>query len=253
MAPAVRRPSPSGPGKTGVGGRRIQGMYVEQLWRYPVKSMRGESLSQARIEADGIVGDRLVHVEDDRGLVTARRHHRLLGLAATTSPDGTVLVDGSPWHTSQVADLVRAAGGPDARLVAFDGPERFDVLPLLVATDGAVSAFGRDGRRLRPNIVVGGVEGLAERTWEGRVMAIGPVLVQLHSLRQRCVMTTFDPDTLTRDGEVLRDIHRRFGGTLALDTAVLVAGTVSVGDPVRLLTPAEVSEVAGVLDGRTAG
>lgn len=224
-------------------------MYVEQLWRYPVKSMRGESLSQARIESDGIAGDRLVHVEDERGLVTARKHRELLGLTATTDPEGTVLVDGHPWHTPGAADLVRGAVGPDARLVAFDGPERFDVLPLLVATDGAVSAFGRDGRRLRPNIVVGGVEGLAERTWEGRVMAIGSVLVHLHSLRQRCVMTTFDPDTLVRDGEVLRDIHRGFGGTLALNTAVLVPGTVSLGDPVRLLTPAETSELAGVLGG----
>ncbi|WP_088288217.1 MOSC domain-containing protein [Kineosporia sp. A_224] len=228
-------------------------MYVEQLWRYAVKSMRGESLSQARIEADGIAGDRRVHVEDDRGPVTARRHRALLGLTATTDPEGTVLVDGHPWHTPQVADLVRGAVGPDARLVAFDGPERFDVLPLLVATDGAVSAFGRDGRRLRPNIVVGGVEGLAERTWEGRVMAIGPVIVHLDSLRQRCVMTTFDPDTLVRDGEVLRDIHRRFGGTLALNTAVLLPGSVRVGDPVRLLTPTETSELAGVLGGRTAG
>jgi hypothetical protein len=36
---------------------------------------------------------------------------------------------------------------------------RFDVLPLLVATDGAIAALGEDGRRLRPNVVVGGVDG----------------------------------------------------------------------------------------------
>jgi hypothetical protein len=29
-----------------------------------------------------------------------------------------------------------------------------DVLPLLVATDGAIKAFGYDGRRLRPNLVI---------------------------------------------------------------------------------------------------
>jgi uncharacterized protein YcbX len=217
-------------------------VHVEQLWRYPVKSMRGESLSQARIAVDGIVGDRRVQVANERGLITARRHPALLGLAATTGPEETVLVDGHPWESRAAADLVRGAAGPDARLVAFDGPERFDVLPLLVATDGAVSAFGRDGRRLRPNIVVGGVEGLSERSWEGRVMAIGLVLVHLDSLRQRCVMTTFDPDTLVRDGEVLRDIHRRFGGAIALNTAVLVPGTVRVGDPVRLLTETEAAD-----------
>lgn len=31
-----------------------------------------------------------------------------------------------------------------SQLARYDGPERFDVLPLLVATDGAIAAFGRD-------------------------------------------------------------------------------------------------------------
>jgi uncharacterized protein len=214
-------------------------MDVKQLWRYPVKSMRGEPLTAAEITPEGIVGDRVVHVENDRGLVTARRRPALLGLSATTGPDGQVLVDGRPWQDPEVGEQVRAAAGPDARLVAYEGPERFDILPLLVATDGAVAAFGRDGRRLRPNLVVGGVDGLAEREWEGRVLAIGTVLLHLDSLRQRCVMTTYDPDTLARDGEVLRDINRRFAGTLALNTAVLRPGLVRVGDPVRLLTRQE--------------
>ena len=215
-------------------------MYVEQLWRYPVKSLKGEALTSAEIAHDGIVGDRMVHARNARGVVTARRTPALLGLAATTDPDDRILVSGLPWQDPDVHELVRRAVGPDGHLVAFDGPERFDVLPLLIATDGAIAAFGRDGRRLRPNIVIGGVEGLAEREWEGSAMMIGPVLVRLDSLRQRCIMTTYDPDTLARDGGVLRDIHRRFGGTLALNTSVVVQGRVSLGDPVRLLTEAEV-------------
>jgi len=43
------------------------------------------------------------------------------------------------------------------------------VVPLLVATDGAIAAFGHDGRRLRPNIAVGGVEGW--RSASGRAPA----------------------------------------------------------------------------------
>ena len=72
---------------------------------------------------------------------------------------------------------MREAAGQDAELVAYDGLERFDVLPLLVATDGAVTAFGRDVRRLRPNIVIGGVEGLAERGWAGAGLRIGDVVI----------------------------------------------------------------------------
>jgi hypothetical protein len=47
----------------------------------------------------------------------------------------------------------------------YDGLERLTCPPLL-ATDGAVAEFGRDVRRLRPNILIGGVEGLAEREWD---------------------------------------------------------------------------------------
>ena len=214
-------------------------MHVKELWRYPVKSMRGESLPAADIGLDGIAGDRLVHAQDARGLITARTTPALLGLRATLGEDGNVLVEGEPWWHPRVGALVHAAAGPQARLVSYDGPERFDILPLLVATDGAIAAFGRDSRRLRPNIVVGGVEGLAERSWEGRGMTIGPVAVYLDSLRQRCVLTTYDPDTLDQDLDVLRDIRRRFGGAVALNTAVLRPGVVRVGDPVRLLDPDE--------------
>jgi uncharacterized protein YcbX len=219
-------------------------MYVKELWRYPVKSMKGEPLREAEIGLDGCVGDRLVHVENERGFVTARNHPRLLGLRATIGVDGEPLVEGHPWRHPQVDDLVKQAAGPTSHLVASGGSERFDVLPLLVATDGAIVAFGRNGRRLRANMVVGGVEGLAERTWEGLAMLVGPVLVHLDSLRGRCVMTTYDPDTLDKDVGVLRDIYHRFGGTLALDASVLRRGHIRVGDPVRLLDEAETIALA---------
>ena len=210
-------------------------MHVAELWRYPVKSMRGESLTEAEITADGIVGDRCVHVENERGVITARTHPGLLGLRATLGPHGAALVNGQPWHAAAVDALVKLAAGPTSFLSVSRDERRFDVLPLLVATDGAILAFGRDGRRLRPNIVIGGVDALAERGWEGLALQIGPVVVRLDSLRQRCVMTSYDPDTLAKDSGVLRDIHRRFGGTLALNASADSPGVVRIGDPVHLL------------------
>ena len=61
------------------------------------------------------------------------------------------------------------------------------------------------------------------------------VLIGLHSLRARCVMTTFDPDTLEQDVSVLKRIHREFDGRLALNAFVVRDGPVSVGDQVELL------------------
>jgi uncharacterized protein len=91
-------------------------------------------------------------------------------------------------------------------------------------------------RRLRPNIVIGGVEGLAERTWPGAQLHIGNVIIRLESLRRRCHMTTIDPDTLEVDPGVLRDIVRRFGNQLALNARVVRRGAIRLGDPVTLLS-----------------
>jgi uncharacterized protein len=210
-------------------------MYVRELWRYPVKSMRGQRLERAEFRPDGVASDRLVQVVRGGRMITARTHPRLLGLQGGLDADGRPLVDGQPWDSPAARAAVEAAAGPGARLVCDAGLERFDVLPLLVATDGAIAALGEDGRRLRPNLVVGGVDGLAERTWPGRRLRIGEVVIGVESLRGRCVMTTYHPDTLAQDPGVLRRIVERFGGQVALNCWVERPGVASVGDPVDLV------------------
>ena len=145
-------------------------------------------------------------------------------------------MDGQPWTSGRITSEVQAIVGPGAHLVRDDSADRFDVLPLLVATDGAITAFGYDGRRLRPNLVIGGVAGLDERTWPGRCLRIGDVVVALESLRGRCVMTTFDPDTLEQNLEVLRSIVDRFGGRLALNASVVRGGHIRESDNVELVS-----------------
>ena len=211
-------------------------MHIAELWRYPVKSLAGERLESAELLPDGIFGDRLVHVRDGRDkVVTARTRHRLLGLHGTLGPDGEPLIDGRPWTAPESGAAVRAAAGEGARLARYEGPERFDVLPLLVATDGAIGRLGADHRRLRPNIVIAGVEGLAEREWPGRRLHVGETIIAVASVRRRCIMTTFDPDTLAQDLSVLRRINTEFAGRIALDCSVVQGGKLALGDPVELL------------------
>jgi uncharacterized protein YcbX len=210
---------------------------VGALWRYPVKSLAGERLDVAEITTNGIVGDRVVHVRGPEGVRTSRRHHNLLGLRATLGPNGEPLVDGQPWTSPDILDRIRAAAGPDAALARYGGPERFDVLPLLIATDGAVASFGRDVRRLRPNIVIDGVNGMDETGWPGAELHIGDAVIALDSRRGRCPMTTVDPDTLDVDRAVLKDIVARFDGKFALNADIRRPGVVRVGDPVRLVWP----------------
>lgn len=211
-------------------------MGVAQIWRYPVKSMAGEPLDRARIDSLGIEGDRVVHVEDAHGrVITVRTHPRLLGHHAVLNASGEPMVDGRLWTKPEVRERVVHIVGPGARLVRDDTSNRFDVLPLLVATEGAIAAFGQDGRRLRPNLVIGGVRGLAERSWPGQCLRIGAVVIGIRDLRGRCIVTTFDPDTLKQDRQVLAGIVEKFGGLLALNCYVIRGGEIRAGDAVELL------------------
>lgn len=207
-----------------------------------MKSMAGERLESAHIDENGVEGDRKVLVRGANGrMITSRTHHQLLGLKGTIGTDGEVRIAGAEnlkapyiWNTPEALKLVQGAVGPGAELFYYNGPERFDVLPLLVATDGAIAEFGFDGRRLRPNIVIGGVEGLDERTWPGKCLRIGNVEIGVQDLRGRCVMTTYDPDTLKQNREALQEIVDKFDGTLALNCFVVNGGEIRVGDSVEL-------------------
>jgi len=211
-------------------------MRIAELWRYPVKSMGGERLEHTTVGALGIPGDRELAVVDGAGrILDARSKPGLLLHRAALGPGGRAHVDGRDWEDPEVAAWVRAAAGPTARLKRIEGPGRFDLLPLLVATDGAIAALAVDHRRLRPNLVIGDVAGLAEREWEGRFLAAGETVIGLANLRGRCIMTTWDPDTAVQDVEVLQRIRREFGGKIALNAWVARPGRLAVGDPVTRL------------------
>lgn len=117
-------------------------MKVAQIWRYPVKSMASERLTHACIGSLGIEGDRVVHMGDARGrVITARTHHRLLGHQATLNASGEPVVAGVRWSDPKVRKAVVDIVGPGSRLVRDESIDRFDVLPLLVATDGGIALW----------------------------------------------------------------------------------------------------------------
>lgn len=210
-------------------------LWVEGLWRYPVKSLGAEPLHEAWLSEDGLPGDRVVHVQGSRGPLTGRTRHGLLAVPGGTAPDGTPLVGDEPWHSAEAAARVRAVAGEEARLVRWDGPERFDVATLLVATDGAVRRWGHDVRRLRPNLLLGGAAADDELGWAGRAVAVGGALVGLLSRRARCIVTSIDPVSGAQDLDAFRRVRRVFGNQLGLDAWVIRPGLVGVGDEARLV------------------
>jgi uncharacterized protein YcbX len=67
---------------------------VQEIWRFPVKSMQGERIDAAEVEAQGLRGDRAFALFDTRtgfGL-TGRRVPQLLFAAAVYRDDGRVTI-----------------------------------------------------------------------------------------------------------------------------------------------------------------
>jgi uncharacterized protein YcbX len=211
-------------------------VHVAELWRYPVKSLRGERLQEVELRSDGIPHDRSFLVIDGDGrLVTGRTQRDLLGLAASVAPDGAVLIDGAEIDDGDTFAALESAVGRGARVLAAQDGHAFDDTPLLVATDGAISHIGLDGRRFRPNIVIADVPGLAERDWPGRTLRIGEAEIEVEKLCERCVMTTIDPDSLIVDPDVLRRINEEYDKRFALNCFVARPGVIRMGDRVELV------------------
>lgn len=220
-------------------------MHVVGLWRYPVKSLGAEPLAVAELTADGVRGDRLVHVRGQRGPLTGRTRHGLLTVPASTGADGVPRVAGHRWDSPQAAEIIEARAGAESQLVEFHGPERFDILNLLVATDGAVARFGHSVGRLRPNILIGGVPAEAEASWPGQALVIGDAVIGVYSQRQRCIVTSIDPGTGEQDLDVFRRIRQSFGGNLALNCWVIRPGTIRRGQAVELVSTDQLPDRVG--------
>ena len=209
-------------------------LHIAGLWRYPVKSLAGERLAVAEVTANGVAGDRLVHVRGPEGVRTSRRQFRLLGLHGTTAADGSPLVDGHAWNSDEARgwSAARPATTPGSRRTTApsgstscrcSSPPTARWRRSAATCDGCGPTSSSAASRASPN-----ASGRRE-------LRIGEVVIALDSLRGRCPMTTVDPDTLARDPEVLKDIGRRFGGRLALNADVVRGGTIRVGDAVTLV------------------
>jgi uncharacterized protein len=208
---------------------------VAELWRYPVKGLRGESLPRVEVAAEGIPGDRCLRVLDQRGIVTGRRKQRMLGLAATLNGDGEPLVDGHPWRSPEAAATVREVAGDAAKLSRPFGGHEHDAAHILLLSDGSVGQLGYDLRRFRPNIYFEGAEGAVELDWIGRRVRVGELVLSVEEPCVRCVITTIDPDTIEVDLDVLRRTNAELDGNMGAYCSVIEPGVVTVGDRVELV------------------
>lgn len=68
-------------------------MHVDQIWKYPVKSMHGATVPSAALAAEGVVGDRMWTLRDEErdAIASARKLAGLSRLSAAFTDDGVAI------------------------------------------------------------------------------------------------------------------------------------------------------------------
>jgi uncharacterized protein len=139
-------------------------MHVEQIWRYPVKSMMGGTVAAARLDADGIVGDRTWAVRDQvRGGI---RGAKVLGGLMRLSARYAAGAGADPDSGGGPVEIVL----PDGRAVSTDDPSASAAVSAAIGHEVTLEALRpaddldhyRRGRPYHDDIMV------ELRSWFGR-------------------------------------------------------------------------------------
>ncbi|MGZ3548547.1 MAG: MOSC domain-containing protein [Vulcanimicrobiaceae bacterium] len=204
---------------------------IASIWRYPVKSLAAQPLDETRVDAGGLPGDR-------EGALYVTSEHARTGKPLRGK-------ENDRFHlTNDVARAARYAAESGVRVEyrCEPGGHVFDDSPVSLIFDrwiDEVSAHvGRalDPRRWRPNFYARAANGFALREPDlvGSTLALGDVLLHVRSTIGRCVTTTYDIDTGEHLDEVLGYVARERGNMMGVYCDVELAGTVRVGDDLRL-------------------
>ncbi len=227
---------------------------VVGLWRYPVKSMAGQTLSDVDVSWHGVSGDRRwAFVRDavpQSGFpwFTLRERHDLSEYLPSFSepdrPDSSDTVVRTPTGGSyDVADPALAMELSDEPLrVIRQDRGIFDTFPLSLITTQTVAKLGDlvgaelEARRFRPNLLVEATddEPFQEDDWVGDLLRIGGLTMRVDKRDGRCVVITIDPVTHQRNRNVLRTVNREREGCLGVYGSTVSPGRVALNDPVIL-------------------
>jgi uncharacterized protein len=230
---------------------------IEALFRYPVKSMRGETLDAAELGWHGLEGDRrlaLQRVDDYAGFpwLTATKLPELIlftperkgsaqhGLPThVRSPEGKEMeifgdelaMDVSDRHGSPVQMLHLNRGIFDETSIS--------VMTLATATEiGRLAAQPPDVRRFRPNIVVSALRQLPfeEDEWIGGTLSFGndsdAAAINITMRDERCAMVNYHPDTGRPASEMLKTIVRLRDNKAGVYATVSRPGLLKIGQPI---------------------
>lgn len=235
------------------------------LRRYPVKSMAGEDLAEARVSYAGLAGDRVFAFVDNQNQsdfpwMTGRQGHEMIlfrprFLAAPPTDDGqpnperyaaeVTTPEGEKFRVDdpKFTKYLEKRFGRSLRF-RFSERSMTDACPLSLLSFGTMRALGEeagmplDPRRFRANFYVRweSDKPFFEDELVGREVQIGEtVAFNVVMKDSRCVMITLDPETAKPAKEVLETVSRKHGGCTGVYGAVLREGIVRANDAVYVL------------------
>jgi uncharacterized protein len=227
---------------------------ILQLARYPVKSMRGESLPSTALTLQGVPEDRryaFVQAASRTAFpwLTARQMPDLLRykpaveveksgeiVVVVTTPDGRKL----PIDSEELGREIEARSGR-ALFLLHDGRGSYDAAPISLISRQTVARIAEESGtetnpwRFRPNLLVDLQDGraFAELNWVGRVLRIGDTArIAITEADQRCMMITLDPESAIPSPSVLRTVVRQHDQCAGVYGTILTPGEVRVGDSI---------------------
>lgn len=238
---------------------------LSSIRRYPVKSMAGEELAEARVTFAGLVGDRVYAFVDNQNKsnfpwMTGRQgpemilfRPRLLHppraaeehpssdhfVVDVTIPEGETFRMGDPKFTEYAEK--RFGRSLHLRFSECSMTDAYPVSLLGLTTIRALSeetAMNLDHRRFRANFYARWEKDTPffEDELVGRELQIGDeVKVRVMKKDQRCKMITLDPETAAASPAVFEQVSRAHAGCTGVYGAVLAEGIVRANDPVYLV------------------
>lgn len=219
-------------------------MTLAQIVRYPVKSMRGESLPQAEVTPHGLAQDRLYAFESEAAppgmlRLAGRERRELLRYTARSTPAGVQVMtpDGETVPVAGVTFPEFSA----TRLTLEPTPQT-DVRPLALISLQTIGALSQelgqvlDPRRFRANLYLDLAAPFLEDTWAGEIVRVGEeVRLQVLERTPRCRFITLDPETTDPLPGLMKLLDRSHGGRAGVYARVLTPGTIMPGDPIALV------------------
>lgn len=239
---------------------RVKIGQIEAIFRYPVKSLRGEPLTAATLGWHGLKGDRRLALRrlDDRGgfpwltasklpdlvLFTPQHREDADGESLPThvlTPEGHEM----PVFGEPLAHEIERRYGSAVEMTHLRHGV-FDDATISVITSDTVREVCRlagknpDVRRFRPNIVVRSTRAVPfeENGWLRGTLVFGEtddapaVIVAMHDVR--CVVVNVDPDDGSLAPEVLKAAVSANRNNVGIYGAVTRVGRLEVGQNVVL-------------------